>query len=300
MPPSRGFLSRCLYLLFAVISCIFLALAAPLPAPLEAEQDGGQVYISLPGILRNPAVALIGEHCYTTLVEQLHLLDSACLRHSLSKGLGMGIVVGSAIVKVPQLLTILRHASARGVSFASCVLETLAYGITLFYNVRMGYPFSTYGEVLFLTMQNAAIAMMILWFEELKPRRSNARMKLAATFVGMFVVAQILSWISSGVLTVLQATSIPITLASKVPQIWANWKNAGTGRLSALTVFAFFAGTSARVFTTLTELDDPLVLFGNASAAALNGVLVLQVIYYNWRWEDVSQLLTKRLDEKAD
>lgn len=57
----------------------------------------------IPGFLRAPATALIGEECYQTLVYDLHVTDVPCLKYALSKGLGLGIVLGGAIVKIPQV-----------------------------------------------------------------------------------------------------------------------------------------------------------------------------------------------------
>jgi len=44
------------------------------------------------------------EECYTSLVENLDISDVQCIKYSLSKGLGIGIVVGGSIMKVPQVL----------------------------------------------------------------------------------------------------------------------------------------------------------------------------------------------------
>lgn len=44
------------------------------------------------------------QKCYSSLVENLNVGDVDCLKYSLSKGLGIGIVVGGSIMKVPQLL----------------------------------------------------------------------------------------------------------------------------------------------------------------------------------------------------
>lgn len=45
-----------------------------------------------------------GQECYISLVENLNMGDVKCLKYSISKGLGIGIVVGGSIVKVPQIL----------------------------------------------------------------------------------------------------------------------------------------------------------------------------------------------------
>jgi mannose-P-dolichol utilization defect 1 len=44
------------------------------------------------------------QKCYVSLVENLNIEDVDCIRYSLSKGLGVGIVVGGTIMKVPQLI----------------------------------------------------------------------------------------------------------------------------------------------------------------------------------------------------
>ena len=44
------------------------------------------------------------QECYTSLVENLDVGDIKCLKYSLSKILGIGIVFGGSIMKVPQIL----------------------------------------------------------------------------------------------------------------------------------------------------------------------------------------------------
>jgi mannose-P-dolichol utilization defect protein 1 len=84
------------------------------------------------------------------------------------------------------------------------------------------------------------------------------------------------------VLTNLQVTTIPVMATSKVFQIMANYKNGHTGQLSAITTFMNFAGTLARIFTTIQEVDDALILFSFVCSTLLNGILAFQVIMY-WK-----------------
>ena len=44
------------------------------------------------------------QKCYVSLVENLNIEDVDCIKYSLSKGIGVGIVVGGSIMKVPQLI----------------------------------------------------------------------------------------------------------------------------------------------------------------------------------------------------
>lgn len=48
------------------------------------------------------------QKCYVSIVEDLKFSDIECLKYSLSKGLGVGIVIGGSIMKVPQLLLSMR------------------------------------------------------------------------------------------------------------------------------------------------------------------------------------------------
>jgi mannose-P-dolichol utilization defect protein 1 len=79
---------------------------------------------------------------------------TACLRLLISKALGLGIVLFGSILKLPQMAKIVRAHSARGVSVEMYALEVVAYTISLAYAVRLGIPFSTYGENASLTLQS--------------------------------------------------------------------------------------------------------------------------------------------------
>lgn len=81
-------------------------------------------------------------------------------------------------------------------------------------------------------------------------------------------------------LKMLQACTIPVSLASKVPQMLELYRDKATGQLSVLVVFAQLMGTLARVFTTLTETNDRLLFWGFALATVFNAVIAVQVILY--------------------
>ena len=47
-----------------------------------------------------------------------------------------------------------------------------------------------------------------------------------------------------------------------------------------LQVFNYLIGSLTRIFTTLQEVDDKLILYGFVSGFVLNAILALQMIYY--------------------
>ncbi|THG07220.1 hypothetical protein TEA_012026 [Camellia sinensis var. sinensis] len=79
--------------------------------------------------------------------------DKDCLLPLISKLLGYCIVAASTTVKVPQILKILKHQSVRGLSVMAFELEVVGYTIALAYCLHKGLPFSAYGELAFLLIQ---------------------------------------------------------------------------------------------------------------------------------------------------
>jgi len=45
-------------------------------------------------------------------------------------------------------------------------------------------------------------------------------------------------------------------------------------------VFNYLVGSLSRIFTTLQEVDDKLILYGFVAGFALNAVLAAQMVYY--------------------
>ncbi|KAI0806156.1 hypothetical protein BC629DRAFT_1282886 [Irpex lacteus] len=236
---------------------------------------------NFPWFIRDLGVSIVGEKCYVSLVENLNVSDVDCLKYAVSKGLGIGIVVGGSIMKVPQLLLIISAKSARGLSLSAYVLETLAYAITLAYSYRNNFPFSTYGENLFLTIQNVIITLLIIYYPTSRLTRTPntaPQLALAAALTAVSGVA--LYAVPLSALAALQMATIPLSLFSKIPQIRQNARARSTGQLSAFAVISQIVGCLARLFTTAAEVGDILLASGYALALALNVVLGFQMWTY--------------------
>ncbi|KAF1939121.1 mannose-P-dolichol utilization defect 1 protein [Clathrospora elynae] len=231
---------------------------------------------NLPKPIADLGESLLGPICYKTLIYNVDLSATTCVKLAISKGLGIGIIGASSIVKVPQLLKLINSQSAEGLSFLSYVLESSAYLISLSYNVRHGFPFSTYGETVLILVQNIAIASLVLKY-------SGNGVGIAGWIGGLGVAGAALfnaDWIGDERLSLLQATAGVLGVASKVPQILTIWSEGGTGQLSAFAVVNYLLGSLSRIFTTLQEVDDPLILYGFIAGFALNAVLFMQMMYY--------------------
>lgn len=196
---------------------------------------------NIPTPIANIGISLLGDHCYKTLLHDVDLADTACLKLGISKGLGLGIIATASIVKVPQILKLLNSKSASGVSFLSYLLETSAYIISLAYNFRKGFAFSTYGETALILVQNVVISVLVLNY--------TGQKSAAAVFVAGLAVAGAALFsgdvLSMDTLSIFQAGAGVLGIASKLPQILTVYQQGTTGQLSAFAVSSAPLGNSA-------------------------------------------------------
>jgi mannose-P-dolichol utilization defect protein 1 len=177
--------------------------------------------------------------CVLAALSDAKIPDKGCLLPLISKLLGYAIVAASTTVKLPQILKILKHGSVRGLSVASFELEVVGYTIALAYCIHKGLPFSAYGELAFLLIQAIILVAIIYYYSP--PMGSKTWMK-ALLYCGLAPTV-LAGKIDPGLFEVLYASQHAIFFFARVPQIWKNFTNKGTGELSFLTCFMNFAGS---------------------------------------------------------
>lgn len=158
----------------------------------------------------------------------------------------------------------------------SYALGMVSAAISLAYNFNKGYPLSAYGENVSLVIQDATIVLLILLF--------SSKMGVSFFFSALLFVGS-LSYAMMGlcppyILDGLKAASIPLFSVSRILQIRTCYVNQSTGQLSVVTQFLQFAGSAARVLTTMVETNDLMELAGFGLAVVLNGTLMLQLFLY--------------------
>lgn len=202
-----------------------------------------------------------------------------CFSATLSKCLGLGIILGSLLVKVPQILKLITNKSGEGISIISVTLDLTAITIYMSYSFVKQFPFSSWGDTAFLAIQTALVAFLVLVYQ-------NALLKAVLYLATYLCVCYIMM---SGitpleVLWTFQTCNIPIVVTGKLIQAWTNLKNGHTGQLSAITMFMLFFGSSARIFTSIQETGDTVVILTYVAGTLANALLVFQMLYY-WNVE---------------
>lgn len=220
---------------------------------------------NLPHPVRDAAISLLGDVCYKSLILDVDPSDTSCVKLAVSKGLGIGIIGASSIVKIPQILKLLKSQSAEGISFLSYLLETASYLISLAYNVRQGFPFSTFGETALIAVQNVVIAVLVLQF--------GGKSAAAGVFVAGLAAAGYALFsrdvVDMKLLSYLQAGAGVLGVASKAPQIWTVWQQGGTGQLSAFAVgFCYVLYARCRLLESLIYSRYSTILPGRSRASS--------------------------------
>ncbi|KAK3873065.1 hypothetical protein Pcinc_021899 [Petrolisthes cinctipes] len=227
------------------------------------------------GVFRQLCLLILTPACYDEFFVEFNFLHVPCLKAALSKGLGLAIVGGAILVKVPQILKIVGARSGQGISIIGTILELLAIGFNVSYSFVNRYPFSSYGDGVFLLIQTAIIGALVFFY-------GGSAKKGILFFI---TVLSTITFLCSGsvslkILWMLQASNIPIVFAGKMVQAVANYKNGSTGQLSAITVTMLFFGSAARIFTSIQETGDQIIILTYMVATVANGTLLAQLIYY--------------------
>ncbi|XP_057356934.1 mannose-P-dolichol utilization defect 1 protein isoform X3 [Manis pentadactyla] len=205
---------------------------------MAAEADGPLRRVLVP--------TLLPEKCYDQIFIQWDLLHVPCLKILLSKVLGLGIVAGSLLVKLPQVFKILGAQSAEGLSLQSVILELVALTGTMVYSITNNFPFSSWGEALFLMLQTVTICFLVLHF-----RGQTVKGVAFLVCYAVVLLLLLLPLTPPAAVTLLQASNVPAVVVGRLLQAATNYRNGHTGQLSAITVFLLFGGSLARIFTSV-------------------------------------------------
>lgn len=216
--------------------------------------------------------------------------DMSCIKFSFSKLIGYLIIAGSTIFKVPQIMKIVKAGSAEGISPVSYYMETLGFINTAGLSMHLGLSFSVYGEALIIITQNALIILLIWSYS--KDVGMVEKLGAAVLISGYGFALFTGSGVPEDAWALISSATMLFNIASRGPQIIANWSNGSTGQLAFFTMFLGFAGSVARLATVFIESDDFMYRAQFTLATVLNGIIILQFALY-WNSDD------KKVDPKG-
>ncbi|KRY38906.1 Mannose-P-dolichol utilization defect 1 protein [Trichinella spiralis] len=208
-----------------------------------------------------------------------------CVSLVCSRLLGVGIVAGASLVKVPQILNIVFARSGAGVSVFSQLLELLCYTAAVAYSINKNYHFSAWGESLFLSLQTFIIIFLVLYYYK--------------RFIALTVVSSLYGFccyhvyngsVWENVLDSVQMMTIVIMFIARATQAFDNYIHKSTGQLSAVTYILLFLGSLARIFTSIKETGDNMIIAQYMMSTLMNLFICLQIQLY---WGNKRSLKTE-------
>lgn len=207
-------------------------------------------------------------------IDSISSWPTKCYQLLFSKALSAGILLGSFVVKLPQVINLVSSKTAEGLSPEAIYSEVPLSLFSCLYSYRLGYPFTSYGESATISVQNVFLVYLLWTYMKPKP---TLTVKLQV--FAMVIASGLIAWyIPAEYLYVLPSTCMVLMVFSRVSQIINNFKQGTTGQLSSITTGLTFAGSLARVYTTVSEVGFDLSLIASFGVGALlSGILLAQV-----------------------
>lgn len=194
---------------------------------------------------------------------------------------------------IPQIIKIVNSKSVVGIERQSWYFNTMIYLQTAGQAINKGLPFSVYGENLIVAAQ-CVVIIILIWGYDTKIGIVEKLVVLFGLSGYAFILFNPEGFIDEQRWILISQSNVFLTVLSRVPQIWANYKNQSTGQLAFFGIFLSFIGCVARIATVLVETDDIWYLMPFVTALTLNGILTLQFALY---WNSTKAKVAEKKDK---
>ena len=220
------------------------------------------------------------EDCFEKFFDKQDFSDQSCIKFSFSKLIGYAIITGSTILKLPQIINIVKAGSSKGVSASSYYFEMITFMNTLCYSRHLMLPLTVYGETIIILAQNAVVILLIFNYD--KSIGMVEKLGFVVFFAAYSAVLLDGTMIPEHLWPMVSSSCILFNMMSRVPQIYSNFANKSTGVLAFITFFLAWAGGAARLATVLIESDDFWYRMQFIMSFALNSIIICQFgLYWN-------------------
>jgi mannose-P-dolichol utilization defect 1 len=240
-------------------------------------------------------------------LSQVPFLSMACFKQLISKGLGVAIIAGSCLNKVPIMINMMQSQSAAGISRNSLYGEAVVYANGAMYGYLYQYPFTSYGENASLLIQNIILIVMA-WQLSNNNKASSTTGTTTTTSTGVSVQEQITVIVGFSVYCIgimqllpseywylLMSGTWPVMMYARGSQVYETFRVKHTGNLSIVTTTMNLVGSLIRIGTTLQETGDTIVLAGYLLSGGLSFLMFVQYwLYLN----NTREVLSKEKQQK--
>lgn len=180
------------------------------------------------------------------------------------------------ILKIPQILTILKVKNARGINIVALLMELTSYTIMMSYNYRSGYAILSYLEYPIILVQELILIICVLYYKQM--------LNLASLIGSVFYLIMLASFLTGlvpiGLLVFLVPLCTPIGASSKVVQLYEILRTKNSDSVSVLTWFISAFTNFTRVFTICVESMDLTLLLNFCINTFLSSSVMVAAYWY--------------------
>lgn len=203
-----------------------------------------------------------------------------CISYLISKGLSIGIVLMSFTLKLPQIISMLKSKSIEGLSYISIYSEIITFLFSCLYSYHKEYPFMTYGESVIILVQNFIIFLLCWKYDkDQSSDRKNFLFVAVCMIITYFCMKE--KYVNDYIWYLIGSSGIPLVSISRISQIIISFKDKSTGPLSAFTFLMNIAGSVSRIFTSIKETGDKIIIISYVYSSLLSLIILIQIIYYS-------------------
>ncbi|XP_023719284.1 solute carrier family 66 member 3 [Cryptotermes secundus] len=180
------------------------------------------------------------------------------------------------ILKIPQIINLIKLKSAVGINLYSLLLELTSYSIMTCYNYCNSYALLSYMEYPIILVQEIVLIFLVLKYMGFLGTNSFACFGLYIAITGAFLCGLL----PKTILAVLAPMCTPVSASSKVVQLIEILRTKNAESVSILTWFLSAFTNFTRVFTIYMDSADVTLLVNFSVSVFLSSSVMLSAIYY--------------------
>jgi mannose-P-dolichol utilization defect protein 1 len=207
------------------------------------------------------------------------LIQKHGLSYVVSKLLGFGSILGSCFYKLPIFLNIMKAKSCQGLSVISLYLEGSSYFANIIYNINRRNSFSSFGDLIIVWVQ-IFLMIALSWTLGFGEKQISASHKILVSFGFLLYFYTVVFLIPVALTPYLIIYSITVSMLSKLPQIYQNYRDKSTGVQSSITAANAMFGPVVKIYIALAETGDHLMMIYSVVLFSLNFILFSQILLY--------------------
>ncbi|XP_043289889.1 solute carrier family 66 member 3 [Venturia canescens] len=198
---------------------------------------------------------------------------------SIANALSIITIASCFILKVPQIINLIKLKTAVGISMLSLLLELTSYTVMTSYNYTNGYSILSYMEYPVILAQEFVLIYFVLKYLN----QLNTRSLTAAIFYFILSACLVFQVIPKMILTFMASICTPISASSKVIQLLAILRAKNADSVSPLTWLISAFTNLTRVFTIWMDSADLLLLGNFIISVTLSSSIMFTALYYKSR-----------------